>query len=46
MIADGAEGIILGCTEILMLISQADFEIPIFDTTKIHCQAIVDYILS
>jgi aspartate racemase len=46
LIADGAEGIILGCTEIPMLISQDDFEIPIFDTTKIHCQAIVDFILS
>jgi aspartate racemase len=46
LIADGAEGIILGCTEIPMLISQDDFEIPVFDTTKIHCQAIVDYILS
>jgi aspartate racemase len=46
LIADGAEGIILGCTEIPMLISQADFDIPVFDTTKIHCQAIVDYVLS
>lgn len=44
LIADGAEGIILGCTEIPMLISRDDFEIPVFDTTKIHCQAIVDYI--
>ena len=31
-----AEGIILGCTEIPMLISQADFSIPIFDSAKIH----------
>lgn len=42
----GAECIILGCTEIPMLISQDDFNIPIFDTTKIHSQAIVDYIVS
>ncbi|MEY4540476.1 MAG: putative amino-acid racemase, partial [Bacteroidota bacterium] len=35
----GAECIILGCTEIPMLISQADFTIPIFDTTKIHSEA-------
>jgi len=34
----GAECIILGCTEIPMLISQDDFTIPIFDTTKIHCK--------
>ncbi|CAH0179045.1 Aspartate racemase [Pedobacter sp. Bi27] len=46
LIKEGAEGIILGCTEIPMLISQDDFEIPVFDTTKIHCQAIVDYMLS
>lgn len=41
----GAECIILGCTEIPMLISQADFTIPVFDTTKIHSEAIVDYIV-
>ena len=42
----GAEGVILGCTEIPMLIGQSDFSVPIFDTTKIHSQAIVDYLLS
>ena len=42
----GAECIILGCTEIPMLISQNDFTIPIFDTTKIHSQAIVEYVVS
>lgn len=42
----GAECIILGCTEIPMLISEEDFNIPMFDTTKIHSQAIVDYIVS
>jgi len=46
LIKEGAEGIILGCTEIPMLINQDDFEIPVFDTTKIHCEAIVDYMLS
>ncbi len=46
LMEDGAECIILGCTEIPMLISQEDFAIPIFDTTKIHSQAIVDDILS
>lgn len=45
LVEDGAECIVLGCTEIPMLISQDDFEIPIFDTTKIHSQAIVEYIL-
>jgi len=42
----GAECIILGCTEIPLLISENDFTIPIFDTTKIHSQAIVEYIVS
>jgi aspartate racemase len=42
----GAECIILGCTEIPLLISQADFMIPIFDTTKIHSEAIVTYAIS
>lgn len=42
----GAECLVLGCTEIPMLISQADFAIPVFDTTKIHSEAIVKYIVS
>ncbi len=46
LVVGGAEGIILGCTEIPMLISQDDFDIPVFDTTKIHSKAIVDYIVS
>jgi len=46
LIERGAECIILGCTEIPMLISQDDFKIPVFDTTKIHSQAIVEYIVS
>jgi len=45
-VARGAEGIILGCTEIPMLISQADFSVPVFDTTKIHSQAIVEFAIS
>ncbi|NLJ64140.1 MAG: aspartate/glutamate racemase family protein [Christensenellaceae bacterium] len=37
--ADGAEGVILGCTEIGLLISQEDSSIPIYDTTQIHAYA-------
>lgn len=33
---EGAEGVILGCTEIPLLIQQKDVSIPVFDTTKIH----------
>ena len=46
LVERGAECIILGCTEIPILISQSDFAMPIFDTTKIHSQAIVEYIVS
>ncbi len=46
LVLQGAECIILGCTEIPMLISQEDFTIPIFDTTKIHSEAIVAYAVS
>lgn len=46
MVDHGAECIILGCTEIPLLISQDDFTIPVFDTTKIHSQAVVEYMVS
>lgn len=39
MIKEGAEGIILGCTEIPLLIKQCDVDVPIFDTTTIHARA-------
>ncbi|MFT4205408.1 MAG: aspartate/glutamate racemase family protein [Chitinophagaceae bacterium] len=41
----GAEGIILGCTEIPMLIKTEEIAAPAFDTTKIHAQAAVDFAL-
>ena len=41
----GAEGIILGCTEIMLLVGQTDSPVPIFDTTTIHAVAAVDYAL-
>ena len=34
----GAEGVILGCTEIGLLIHQSDVDIPVFDTTVIHAR--------
>jgi aspartate racemase len=43
MIDQGAEGIILGCTEIGMLIQQEDSKVPLFDTTRIHAEAAVEY---
>lgn len=41
----GAEGIIAGCTEIALLINQADLSLPLFDTTALHAAAAVDYAL-
>ncbi|WP_341202256.1 aspartate/glutamate racemase family protein [Planomicrobium okeanokoites] len=45
LVADGAEGIILGCTEIGLLIKPQDAEVPVFDTTEIHAAAAVDQAL-
>ena len=41
----GAEGVILGCTEIGLLISQEDSPIPVFDTTVIHANSAVEFLL-
>lgn len=46
LIEQGAEGIILGCTEIPLLISQEDVSVPVFNTTLIHAQAAVEFALS
>jgi len=42
----GAQGIILGCTEIGLLVQQADTEVPLFDTARIHAEAAVAYALA
>lgn len=43
--ATGAEGIILGCTEIGLLVAQEDSTVPLFDTTRIHAETAVAYAL-
>ena len=43
--AGGAEGVILGCTEISLLIKQQDSPVELFDTTAIHARAAVDFAL-
>ncbi|MGB9893978.1 MAG: aspartate/glutamate racemase family protein, partial [Candidatus Saccharicenans sp.] len=43
--AAGAEGVILGCTEIGLLVKEKDSVLPIFDTTIIHAEAAVDFAL-
>ncbi len=40
--SQGAEGIILGCTEVSLLVSQQDSAVPLFDTTAIHARAAAD----
>jgi len=42
----GAQGVILGCTEIPLLIQQADVAIPVFDTTRLHAEAAVAWALA
>ena len=46
LIGRGAQSIILGCTEIMLLVSEADSAVPLFDTTTIHAIAAVDRALA
>ena len=41
LVQNGAEGIILGCTEIGLLVKAEDSQVPLFDTTRIHAEAAV-----
>lgn len=43
--AQGARGVILGCTEIGLLVSAADAAVPLFDTTALHAASAVDFAL-
>lgn len=43
LVKAGAEGIILGCTEIGLLVGQADSPVPVFDTTRLHAETAVFY---
>jgi aspartate racemase len=45
LIERGAQGIILGCTEIMLLVTNEDSAVPLFDTTTIHAVAAVDHAL-
>ncbi|WP_252059174.1 aspartate/glutamate racemase family protein [Acinetobacter sp. AHP123] len=46
LIAEGAQGVILGCTEICMLIGELKFSVPLFDTTTIHAKEAVSFSLN
>jgi len=45
LVEQKAQGIILGCTEIGLLVKQGDSQVPLFDTTRIHAEAAVDFAL-
>ncbi|MFM2598527.1 aspartate/glutamate racemase family protein [Vibrio fortis] len=44
--AEGAQAVILGCTEIALLVNQQDTQVPLYDTTEIHAKQGVEYALS
>ena len=46
LVRRGAQGVILGCTEIPLLVKQGDCELPLFDTTALHAAAAVEMALS
>lgn len=46
MVENGAEAVILGCTEIMLLIGPDDSPVPVFDTTELHALAAVDLALA
>ena len=46
LVERGAEAIILGCTEIMLLVRLEDSAVPLFDTTTIHAEAAVELALS
>jgi aspartate racemase len=46
LVARGAQGVILGCTEIGLLVSEGDADVPLFDTARIHAQYAADWALA
>ncbi|MHC4509152.1 MAG: aspartate/glutamate racemase family protein [Planctomycetota bacterium] len=45
LVAAGAQGIILGCTEIYLLLEEQDVQVPVFDTTRIHAESAARFAL-
>lgn len=45
MISQGADSLILGCTEVCLLLNKDNVSVPVFDTTEIHCNAAVEFSL-
>ena len=45
LVGRGAEGVVLGCTEIELLVTDRDVEVPVFPTTRLHVEAAIDLAL-
>lgn len=45
LVEQGAEAVILGCTELMMIIAAEDSGVPLFDTTTLHCEAALEFAL-
>ncbi len=45
LVKRGVQGVILGCTEIPLIVRQEDYKIPLYDTTALHAKAAVDFAL-
>jgi aspartate racemase len=46
LVAQGAQGIVLGCTEIMLLVGKDDASVPLFDTTSIHARSAAEHALT
>ena len=46
LVAQGAQAIILGCTEISLLVDQRDASVPLFDTTYLHARGAAEWALT
>ena len=46
LVSQGAQAIILGCTEIGLLVGPEDCKVPVLDTTRIHAEAAVEFALA
>ncbi len=46
LVVEGAQAVILGCTEIALLVNQTDTSTPLYDTTSIHAKAAVEYAIN
>jgi aspartate racemase len=46
LVSEGAEGIVLGCTEIPLLIRQKDTDVKVFDTATVHAEKALQYAIN